>query len=437
VHVVDQHHLRAVRAGALDARGIGRAPHHQPLPGRAESARRIADGHGVVARADGRHPRGPTARGEMHACNTESGAARLEAGRSAGTASQLEQRLRAPPRARISSPTPAPEARVVSPPDELDRSTAQPAANDRSRVGGVGAVRAHRRPSGQAIKPHWQSGFQDKSCDLACRWRMQRPVGWRGDYQAFPAWESGAAALARADHRLAESGALRLAALALLSRRGVAHGRWDSSRSGSLRPGARADADSRLQDVVNPLAVRYPCGPRCPQKAPNPRSHRAARARSGELGRYRRTLWRWRGDEIERAAGTQRCSSWSCSSTRAASSRAARFRDARSLSRGVGPRADGRQRGAPRHGRRLCGARSRHDRKVVMPRTANPARVEGSPRRTREVVLVTTSPGLPAREGDRVARGPHVVHPFRRAAHRAGHGDSRLELCTGAGAGCG
>ena len=157
---------------------------------------------------------------------------------------------------------------------------------------------------------------------------------------------------------------------------------------------------------------------------------RAARQRLGE--RIVETpVWRWRGDEIERAAGTQ---PWlklelfqhagSFKPRGALSNMLALSREA--LARGVTAVSAGNHAMAVGYAARALGTSA----KVVMPRTANPARVEGSRAYGAEVVLVEDVHEAFARVKQiESEEGRTFVHPFEGPLTALGTATLGLEIC--------
>ena len=160
----------------------------------------------------------------------------------------------------------------------------------------------------------------------------------------------------------------------------------------------------------------------------------AARARLGDLV-VRTPVWRWSGDEIERAAGTrpllklelfQRAGSFK---PRGALSVMLDLAP-EALARGVTAVSAGNHAMAVGYAARALGTTA----KVVMPRSASPARVEGCRAYGAEVVLVDDVHQAFARVKEIEAdEGRTFVHPFEGPLTALGTATLGLELCEQAG----
>jgi threonine dehydratase len=165
-------------------------------------------------------------------------------------------------------------------------------------------------------------------------------------------------------------------------------------------------------------------------EAPSPDAIRAARARLKDLI-VQTPLWRWRGDEIERAAGTQPLLKLELFQ------HAGSFkpRGALTVMLDLPPEALARGVTAVSAGNHAMAvgyaARALHtSAKVVMPRTANPARVEGSRAYGAEVVLVDDVHQAFARVKEiEATEGRTFVHPFEGPLTALGAATLGLELC--------
>ena len=169
-------------------------------------------------------------------------------------------------------------------------------------------------------------------------------------------------------------------------------------------------------------------------RAPSPEEVRAARARLGE--RIVETpLWQWRGDEVERLTGTRPLlklelfqHSGSFKPRGALCNMLALSKEA--LARGVTAVSAGNHAMAVGYAARALGTSA----KVVMPKTASPARVEGSRAYGVEVVLVDDV-HTAFDEVKRIEReeGRTFVHPFEGPLTALGTATLGLELCAQAG----
>ena len=167
------------------------------------------------------------------------------------------------------------------------------------------------------------------------------------------------------------------------------------------------------------------------QRAPTLEEVREARARLGNLI-VETPVWRWRGDEIERAAGTQPILklelfqyAGSFKPRGALCVMLALPPDA--LARGVTAVSAGNHAMAVGYAARALGTTA----KVVMPRTANPARVEGCRAYGAEVVLVDDVHQAFAKVKEiEAAEGRSFVHPFEGPLTALGTATLGLELCA-------
>ncbi len=167
-----------------------------------------------------------------------------------------------------------------------------------------------------------------------------------------------------------------------------------------------------------------------PVEAPSPDAIRAARARLADLI-VQTPIWRWRGDEIERAAGTQPLLKLELFQ------HAGSFkpRGALTVMLNLSPEALARGVTAVSAGNHAMAvgyaARALHtSAKVVMPKNANPARVEGSRAYGAEVVLVDDVHQAFARVKEIEAQeGRTFVHPFEGPLTALGTATLGLELC--------
>jgi threonine dehydratase len=165
-------------------------------------------------------------------------------------------------------------------------------------------------------------------------------------------------------------------------------------------------------------------------EAPSPDAIRAARARLSDLI-AQTPLWRWRGDEIERAAGGQPLLKLELFQ------HAGSFKPRgalcvmldlprEALARGVTAVSAGNHAMAVGYAARALGTSA----KVVMPRTANPARVEGCRAYGAEVILVDDVHQAFARAKEIEAQeGRSFVHPFEGPLTALGTATLGLELC--------
>jgi threonine dehydratase len=165
-------------------------------------------------------------------------------------------------------------------------------------------------------------------------------------------------------------------------------------------------------------------------RAPTVDEIRAARARLGDLV-VQTPLWRWRGDEIERAAGTQPLLKLELFQ------HAGSFKPRGALcvmldlppevlARGVTAVSAGNHAMAVGYAARALGTSA----KVVMPRSANPARVAGCRAYGAEVVLVDDVHQAFARVKEIEAQEQRTfVHPFEGPLTALGTATLGLELC--------
>ena len=161
---------------------------------------------------------------------------------------------------------------------------------------------------------------------------------------------------------------------------------------------------------------------------------RAARARLGELV-VETPVWRWRGEEVEGATGTQpflklelfqHAGSFK---PRGALCNMLALSPA-ALARGVTAVSAGNHAMAVGYAARALGTTA----KVVMPKSASPARVEGSRAYGAEVVLVDDVHAAFARVKEIEAEeGRTFVHPFEGPLTALGTATLGLELCGQAG----
>jgi threonine dehydratase len=170
-------------------------------------------------------------------------------------------------------------------------------------------------------------------------------------------------------------------------------------------------------------------------EAPTPEEVRAARVRLGE--RIAETpLWQWRGDEVERLAGTSPLlklelfqHSGSFKPRGALCNMLALSPQA--LARGVTAVSAGNHAMAVGYAARALGTSA----KVVMPKSASPARIEGSRAYGAEVVLVDDVHAAFERVKQIEAEeGRTFVHPFEGPLTALGTATLGLEMCAQAGA---
>jgi len=166
-------------------------------------------------------------------------------------------------------------------------------------------------------------------------------------------------------------------------------------------------------------------------EAPAPEEIRAARARLGD--RIVQTpVWTWQGDEVERAAGTRPIlklelfqHAGSFKPRGALCNMLALAPDA--LARGVTAMSAGNHAMAVAYAARALGTTA----KVVMPKTANPLRLEACRSYGAEVVLVEDVHAAAARVQEIVAaEGRSAVHPFEGPGTALGTATLGLELCA-------
>lgn len=165
-------------------------------------------------------------------------------------------------------------------------------------------------------------------------------------------------------------------------------------------------------------------------RAPTPDEIRAARARLGERV-VQTPVWRWRGDEIERAAGMQPVLKLELFQ------HAGSFKprgalcvmldlSPEALARGVTAVSAGNHAMAVGYAARVLKTTA----KVVMPRSANPARVEGCRAYGAEVVLVDDVHQAFAKVKEiEATEGRSFVHPFEGPLTALGTATLGLELC--------
>jgi threonine dehydratase len=167
-----------------------------------------------------------------------------------------------------------------------------------------------------------------------------------------------------------------------------------------------------------------------PAEAPTLDAIRKARARLADLV-VQTPVWRWQGDEIERAAGTQPLLKLELFQ------HAGSFKPRgalcvmldlprEALLRGVTAVSAGNHAMAVGYAARALGTTA----KVVMPRTANPARVEGCRAYGAEVVLVDDVHQAFAKVKEiEASEGRTFVHPFEGPLTALGTATLGLELC--------
>jgi threonine dehydratase len=165
-------------------------------------------------------------------------------------------------------------------------------------------------------------------------------------------------------------------------------------------------------------------------RAPTVDEIRAARARLGDFV-VQTPIWRWQGDEIERASGTrpllklelfQHAGSFK---PRGALTVMLDLPPER-LARGVTGVSAGNHAMAVGYAARALGTSA----KLVMPRTASPARLEGCRAYGAEVVLVDDVHQAFARAKEiEVEEGRTFVHPFEGPLTALGTATLGLELC--------
>ena len=166
-------------------------------------------------------------------------------------------------------------------------------------------------------------------------------------------------------------------------------------------------------------------------EAPAPEEIRAARARLGDRV-VQTPVWTWQGDEVERAAGTRPIlklelfqHAGSFKPRGALCNMLALPPDA--LARGVTAMSAGNHAMAVAYAARALGTTA----KVVMPKTANPLRLEACRSYGAEVVLVEDVHAAAARVQEIVAAdGRSAVHPFEGPGTALGTATLGLELCA-------
>ena len=166
-------------------------------------------------------------------------------------------------------------------------------------------------------------------------------------------------------------------------------------------------------------------------EAPAPEEIRAARARLGDRV-VQTPVWTWQGDEVEREAGTRPIlklelfqHAGSFKPRGALCNMLALPPDA--LARGVTAMSAGNHAMAVAYAARALGTTA----KVVMPRTANPLRLEACRSYGAEVVLVEDVHAAAARVQEiEAAEGRSAVHPFEGPGTALGTATLGLELCA-------
>ena len=167
-----------------------------------------------------------------------------------------------------------------------------------------------------------------------------------------------------------------------------------------------------------------------PAEAPTLEAIRDARARLGD--RIVETpVWRWRGDEIERASGTQpflKLELFQHAGSFKPRGALCAMLDlsAQALARGVTAVSAGNHAMAVGYAARALGTTA----KVVMPKTANPARVNGCMAYGAQVVLVDDVHQAFARVKEiEATEGRTFIHPFEGPLTALGTATLGLELC--------
>lgn len=165
-------------------------------------------------------------------------------------------------------------------------------------------------------------------------------------------------------------------------------------------------------------------------RAPTPDEIRAARARLGERV-VQTPVWRWRGDEIESAAGMQpvlklELFQYAGSFKPRGALCVMLDLSPEALARGVTAVSAGNHAMAVGYAARVLKTTA----KVVMPRSANPARVEGCRAYGAEVVLVDDVHQAFAKVKEiEATEGRSFVHPFEGPLTALGTATLGLELC--------
>ena len=165
--------------------------------------------------------------------------------------------------------------------------------------------------------------------------------------------------------------------------------------------------------------------------APTLQQIREARGRLGDRV-VETPVWRWRGDDVERAAGTQPFLklelfqyAGSFKPRGALCNMLALSADP--LSRGVTAMSAGNHAMAVGYAARALGTSA----KVVMPKTASPARIEGSRAYGAEVVLVEDVHAAITRVKEiEIEEGRTAIHPFEGPLTALGTATLGLELCA-------
>jgi threonine dehydratase len=167
-----------------------------------------------------------------------------------------------------------------------------------------------------------------------------------------------------------------------------------------------------------------------PAEAPTLEAIRDARARLGD--RIVETpVWRWRGDEIERASGTQpflKLELFQHAGSFKPRGALCAMLDLspQALARGVTAVSAGNHAMAVGYAARALGTTA----KVVMPKTANPARVNGCMAYGAQVVLVDDVHQAFARVKEiEATEGRTFIHPFEGPLTALGTATLGLELC--------
>src|SRR3954466_4896794 len=166
-------------------------------------------------------------------------------------------------------------------------------------------------------------------------------------------------------------------------------------------------------------------------EAPTLEEIRAARARLGDLV-VETPVWAWRGDEVERATGTRpilklELLQYAGSFKPRGALCVMLALSPEALARGVTAVSAGNHAMAVGYAARAL----RTTAKVVMPKTANPARVEGSRAYGAEVVLVDDVHAASARVQEiESTEGRAAIHPFEGRLTALGTATLGLELCA-------
>src|SRR5205085_2443315 len=173
------------------------------------------------------------------------------------------------------------------------------------------------------------------------------------------------------------------------------------------------------------------CVPEFMADAPTLQQIRDAREKLGDRV-VETPVWRWRGDDVERAAGTQPFLklelfqyAGSFKPRGALCNMLALSAD--TLSRGVTAMSAGNHAMAVGYAARALGTSA----KVVMPKTASPARIEGSRAYGAEVVLVEDVHAAITRVKEiEIEEGRTAIHPFEGPLTALGTATLGLELCA-------